>query len=741
MKLFDKRPLSMILCILLGSFVFFSFGDKIERLVILSIALILIFLSIFLKDLLKAQRFKLVGTSVIIILASIASFLYFDLWYYAEGRFPQRCEIVGIVEEISFDNSYKSLVVDTDSIDDAPLSNYKIRVILDNDNDFTNITLGSKIKFSAELNNFEKTPAFDSASYYYSRGFSAEAQKVENLSVLEQNEVSLYHKITNYRKSLARRLVSYSNEDTGGLLAALLLGEKQYLSGQLNLDFSRIGISHILALSGMHVAILCYGFSRFLSLFGINKKWRKLLEIVFAFLYMALTGFPVSVVRAGLMLSISSALFLLSSSKDSITNLFISVTLICIFEPFAIFDISLWLSAAATLGIIVFSEIVSEQQKIFNKTAIDIISPFLSSIFAVTATLAITYYSFSTISALSLVSTAIFSPIILAFMYVGTFFLFTASFIPLGNIIISFGNFISRLAGIFSSYKYSLLSTNHTIIGILVIITSVFLFLFLVLEIRKRKTALLLLIILFLSTLVSAGVYTATENRCFTFEYFEEENDERLLMKSDSESALIEISALNNTLANKTLFYLKEKDITYLENYIITSYNAKTADALKIMLSRIYIKNLYVPAPTGTTDKAYYSDILSVKEKFSVNFVPYENEEAIDLGDFTFFPIYCGKSESTAITILYNDEFYTYLSADMLEASNKNYAFKIMNRANTVIIGPKGETASTADFIYKISGDTKLIYNKKAGPPDEILEYYGDRISVDPNGAVELYVE
>lgn len=741
MKIFDKRPLSFILCILLGAFVFFSFGDKTERIIIASIALILIFIAIFLKDLLKAQRLKLIGTSLLILFSCASSFLYFDVWYYAERRFPERCEIIGTVEETDFDDTYKSLVVNTDSINDKLISDYKIKVILDSDNDFTNITPGSQINFSAVLNKFEKTPTFDSASYYYAQGFSAEAKNVEDITVLQQNKVSISHKITNYRQSLARKLVNFSNEYGGGLLAALLLGEKEYLSGQLNLDFSRIGISHILALSGMHIAILCYGFSKILSLFGVNKKWRKLSEIIFAIAYMALTGFPISVVRAGLMVSISSALFLLSSSKDSVTNLFLSVAIICILEPFAVFDISLWLSAFATLGIIVFSEIIADNQNKLNKTLIDIISPFLSSIFAISATLAITYYAFGTISALSIFSTAIFSPIILVFMYLGTFFLFTASFIPLGNIIIHFSGFISWLANSFSSFKYSLLSTNHLVVGITVMLTTIALFLFLILDIRKRKTAVLLIIALFMSTILSAGVYTVKEKQKFAFEYYEEEYNERLLMKSNEEAALVEISNLNVTLAHKTLLYLRAKEITYLENYIITSYNAKTSDALNVLLSGIYIKNLYVPAPKSDTEKMYYNEILSVKEKFSSSFIPYENETPFEFSDFTLFPIYSGKSDSTAFTILYNDEFYTYLSANMLDAENKNYAIRIMNGANTVIIGPKGETSNTKDFIYKISGNTKLIYNKKAGPPDEILEYYGDRISVDPSGAVELYVE
>ena len=138
-------------------------------------------------------------------------------------------------------------------------------------NDTTNITIGTKIGFTANLDSFESTADFDSAAYYYSRGFSASASNIENLTVIEQSSESFFYKIAQYRKSLSRKLVLHSNSESGGLLSALLLGEREFLSGQIRLDFSRIGISHILALSGMHLAILCYGFSHLLSMMRVSK--------------------------------------------------------------------------------------------------------------------------------------------------------------------------------------------------------------------------------------------------------------------------------------------------------------------------------------------------------------------------------------------------------------------------------------------------------------------------------------
>ncbi len=744
MKIFDKRPLSLILCILLGAFVFFTYGDKTVRIALISVAILLILISIFLRNLLRAQRFTLILASLLIIFSTAASYAYFDTWYYAEKRFLEESSIEGIVESINFDGSVKNMVVSTYTINDAPLSSYKIIVNIGN-NDTTNITPGAKVRFVANLKNFDSTSDFDSASYYYSRGYSAEAGEVKDLEVIGSEELSFIHEITSYREALARRLVLYSDKSSGGLLAALLLGERSFLDGEIKLDFSRIGITHILALSGMHVAILCYGFSRLLSLFHVNKKWRKASEIFFAAGYMALTGFPISVVRAGLMLIISSLLFLLSSTRDAVTNLFISVTLIVIAMPYSVFDISLWLSAFATLGIIVFSQInekLKSSPEGFTKRAfVSFFSPFLSSFFALNATLLISLVSFGSLSSVSIISTAIFSPIFLVLMYLGTFFLITASFIPLGSFVTLYCGFVASLSAKLSSFKYALLSTNFILTELLIVLSTLFFFFLLILNIKRKRLALVLSISLFLSTFISAGLFTSAELNKFEFEYNETDERERILMKSDANTALIEISRVTNSVIYQTIAYLEDNNALYLDDYFITDYSYETCSALENMLSAIKVKTIYLPAPKSETHKLCFLDVLEVLDNYSVNVVTYQSEEPLRFSDFTLFPIYSDERGRCAFTILYQDEFYTYMTADMFAASTKNYALKIMNGANTVIIGAKNESFISADFIHKLDKNTKLIYNKKSGLPDEILTYYENRITVDPNGTIDLYVE
>ena len=200
-------------------------------------------------------------------------------------------------------------------------------------------------------------------------------------------------------------------------------------------------------------------------------------------------------------------------------------------------------------------------------------------------------------------------------------------------------------------------------------------------------------------------------------------------------------STPTKSVSYRTLSYLSASHLSYLDNYVITSYTYVTKDALEVLASNVYLENIYLPAPKTEADKEIYAEILTLKEKYEASFIPYEENELIDISEFVIFPAYYDNEGKFAATLLYKNEFYTYLSADMLETSTKNTALKLMLGANTVIVGSTGYLYDGYSFTYKIPDETKLIYNKKSGLTDEILDYYGDRITVDPSGSIDLYVE
>ena len=116
-------------------------------------------------------------------------------------------------------------------------------------------------------------------------------------------------------------------------------------------------MSHILAISGMHIAyiilILSFIFNKL-----VGKHYSKIITCVFVFFYMCLTKFPVTLVRAG----ISSIVLIMSNfvyrKNDIWQTLSFSLIIILIYNPFSILSIGLQLSYSAIIGIIVFQKVI-----------------------------------------------------------------------------------------------------------------------------------------------------------------------------------------------------------------------------------------------------------------------------------------------------------------------------------------------------------------------------------------------
>ena len=394
MHIFDKRPLSLILCISLCTFVISSLYETAAIKIIIAAVLLFCLIFTFLKP--SKLNFSTIKTRIATICALIAllsSFLYFDLWFKAYDRYDTEVNIKAEIEEFETYSTKSALLIKTQSIDNTSLSEYKLLLYLNNA-EYYGYSIGSKIELIGRIEKFESNNSFDAKSYYFSQGVSGVINEVKEFKITDVGAYPLSYKIKDFRSSVARRIIINSDNDSGGLLCALLLGAKEYLPTGAKLSFSRIGISHILALSGMHLAILSLGLTKLLMRIGLNKKHSTLLTILFTIGYMIITGMPVSVMRAGFMLIISSLLFLLSKTRDSMTSLFISVSIICMIEPYAVFDMSLWLSAFATLGIVVIGELQSQK---YEKSSLKkwISSSLFASFFAICATFAISSLNFN----------------------------------------------------------------------------------------------------------------------------------------------------------------------------------------------------------------------------------------------------------------------------------------------------------------------------------------------------------
>ena len=172
---------------------------------------------------------------------------------------------------------------------------------------------------------------------------------------------ALPYRLYHLRQAFAKRLTTYLPQNLAGVEAAMLLGEKSELTDEWSDTFRTAGIAHLLAVSGLHVALLCGLFAMGQGRRSRFSVPRVLLQITVLLLYMGLTGLPFSVFRAGVMFLIMLVGSLLLQPPDSLTALALAAIIMGVQQPFAPCDIGFQLSVCGVLGVLAASALAKRQ--------------------------------------------------------------------------------------------------------------------------------------------------------------------------------------------------------------------------------------------------------------------------------------------------------------------------------------------------------------------------------------------
>ena len=729
MNIFKKRPLFLILCIGLGGFFLFTFNNWIIRAFLILISILPLFLS-FILNINDKLKLSIRIICITLLVSLLLSYIYFDLWFKAYDIYDDKVEVVATVKDKSATNSYTTrLLIKCESIN-GKRSNYKFYAYL-NKQDASNIVYGTKIKFNATLGGFSD----DSRTYNFSRGINAYANDVENLEIISYSKGGIEGLLIYAKEYMSRYTIMLSDSDTGAILSALLLGERDYLPDQLRLDFKRIGISHILALSGMHLAILSFGIDKLLSVLYIKKKTRLLTTSLFVLLYMALTGFSVSVVRAGIMLIVSSYLFLLSRGRDSMTSLGIAVFIICLFKPYAIFDISLWLSALATLGIIALFEITPLITRQNDKTSKPIkytIMSILTSVFAISATNLISTTTFGGYSIIAPMTTLIFSILVEIIMYLGCIMMLIGWLLPVGYIVSPLCKLLSYLAGLFSSLEFTYVSTNFHISKIMILIYAVVFYLFIILSIKKKEAAFKIIISLFVITLTVPVIFNVINDRVETIAYSSEAKSDTFIIRSRGEVCLINSAQYSKSLAYNSVEFLESSNITHVDKYYLTHYSWSLDDDFDVLLSSVLVDEIYLPKPQNKDEITILKVLYKATENYRTEIILFDAGEAVNVGKYSIHLIHSAPYGVTSANALYFTDGktkYTYISSGLYTGNSAISMKEHIADTNVLVFGEHGQKYKTDVYFedYYDNIDYIIMHSENLFLKQSNMKLYQDR--------------
>ena len=197
---------------------------------------------------------------------------------------------------------------------------------------------------------------FDQTLFYRSKKICGvlQAEKVQLLS--HANGRTIEKLIQELVVQIENKIDILLNKEQSALLRGLLLGDTSQIEEEQQKAFRISNLTHILAVSGMHIVYIVIGVNGILlRVLGKNKT--RLILIVFLLIYSAITRFTPSVLRAVFMAICLNISKLLHRKNDTINTLAFSLWLILLDNPYSIMNIGLQLSYMGTIGILFFHSI------------------------------------------------------------------------------------------------------------------------------------------------------------------------------------------------------------------------------------------------------------------------------------------------------------------------------------------------------------------------------------------------
>ena len=293
----------------------------------------------------------------IFIISSIISntiTLYLNNKYETSFENEKTYELIGVVtssekKEKEYYDQYK-----------IKLDNKELYIKLDKKE--KELEYGDKVKIKGIYEKPSKAQnygGFDYQNYLKSIGIIGVID-VEKIEVLEKNKGNFIVKNINdlSKKIKEKTELLFKDEEEQGLIQGLILGDKTNVSEEIQENFEITNLSHILAVSGMHITYLIIGMQIvFQKLAG--KKITNIIMIVFLIIYMILAGSSPSVVRSVVMGILTIFSKLVYRKNDIINSISISLLILLIINPYVIGNIGLQLSYLGTLGIVLFQKTIS----------------------------------------------------------------------------------------------------------------------------------------------------------------------------------------------------------------------------------------------------------------------------------------------------------------------------------------------------------------------------------------------
>ena len=303
------------------------------------------------------------------------------------------------------------------TLSDSLYNGVNIYLYLPKDSVASTLEPGQRIVFDGKINKPSSEGAgFDYESYLLSHGVSGtlRVQSKDWNALPSDGTEGLRVRAVRFRRGVMRKYREWGLEGNAlAVVSAVSLGEKRALNDSLREVYSTSGVSHVLAVSGLHVGIMCWFLYLLFPAFLFRRaEWlRQLIVLGVLWSYAFAIGFPVSITRTLIMFSIVAVCRAIQREGSALNSLGIAAIIMLAVNPSALFDMSFQLSFSAVLFIVTVTPILLEIYEPHNPIGRYVWRVLVLSFSAQIGTAPIIMYHFSGFSTYVMLANLIVVPV------------------------------------------------------------------------------------------------------------------------------------------------------------------------------------------------------------------------------------------------------------------------------------------------------------------------------------------
>lgn len=704
------------------------------------------------------KRYFVFFLSILFILYSLIRYkIEFTSFLNIPRLYKQEVKASGIVDNIEHRNLGCELI-----LRNVSLSVRNIRIDCDGiivSADYLQHKLkhGMRVDLEGEISSFSPSTnpgEFDFQSYYYIRNIYYRIKKpvfIKNSNQYNVLKYFLYLSRTRLCENIKQSDKS-KNKRVSGIINTILLGDKTNLDKEIKALYQKNGISHILAISGLHVWVIGGGIYKALKKIGLSLKFTCVASVLFLSLYIGLIGFGVSSFRAYVMMSVFFVSILIKRTYSMITAWSVALIFTLILNYKYIYDSGFILSYSAILSIIFILPTVSSiiKNKYFIKFGLSAILALQIGMLPIILSL---FYGFSPYSILlNMIVIPFVFPLLILGILAGVFSCFSSFLagliLTLSGTVIFFINlvceFISKLP-----FSYIVLGKPAKL-SILFYYLIFFMVLILIKYVSKKR-------LVFLAGIVMMSVILIYKDRSkLVITMLDIGQGDAIVIEAMNHGVLV-IDGGSSTLkdggANIIEGFLHYRGYNRIDMHILTHSDMDHLLGIKNMVEEGYCVKKAVLPDISEKDKAYikFEDILK-KNHIEMSYI--SKGEKIRIGEIELFclnPIknksYSKANEYSTVLYLKYKGFDALFTGDAELTTEEDLLIQKLPDIDVLKVAHHGSKNSTFDeFLDRVKAEYALVscgfHNRYGHPHKDLLNRLKNKkiqvYRTDRNGAIEI---